>query len=68
MNLNYLIFEKLLVINNLKAYEVSKQTGIPQSTFSDWKRGKSYPKINKLQKIASYFDVPIEYFLDEKEN
>ena len=41
------------------AYEVSKATGIPNSTFSDWKTGKSKPKIEKLKKIAEYFQIPI---------
>lgn len=39
---------------------VSKETGIPQSTFSDWKSGKSSPKLAKLMKIAAFFEVPIE--------
>ena len=29
------------------------------STFSDWKTGKSKPKIKKLKKIAEYFQIPI---------
>lgn len=30
-----------------------------------WKQGKYTPKLDKLVKIAAYFKVPIEYFLDE---
>lgn len=44
-------------------YRVAKETGIPKSTFTDWKTGKSKPKVDKLKKIADYFDVTIEYFL-----
>lgn len=44
-------------------YAVSKATGIPQSTFTDWKSGKSNPKLEKLQKIAAYFEVPLEKLL-----
>lgn len=32
--------------------------------FSDWKSGKSKPKVDKLKKIADYFGVTIEYFLE----
>ena len=42
--------------------DVSKATGITKSTFTDWKSGRSSPKNEKLQKIADYFGVPIEYF------
>lgn len=50
-------------------YRVASDTGIPKSTFSDWKSGRSEPKVNKLQKLANYFGVSIEYFLEgcEKE-
>ena len=51
--------EKLLNEKGVTAYEVSKATGIPNSTFSDWKTGKSKPKIEKLKKIAEYFQIPI---------
>lgn len=46
-------------------YKVSEDTGITKSTFSDWKSGRSNPKLEKLGKLASYFGVPIEYFLKE---
>ena len=52
-------FAELLVKNNKTAYTVSKETGIPQSVLSDWKRGRSNPKVDKLQKLANYFGVSI---------
>lgn len=45
-------------------YRVADETGITKSTFSDWKNGRSKPKIDKLKILADYFDVPIEYFLE----
>ncbi len=60
---SYRKFEELVRKNGVTAYAVSKATGIPSSTFSDWKKGKSKPKIEKLQKIAKYFDVSVSYFL-----
>ena len=45
-------------------YRVAVETGITKSTFSDWKNGRSAPKIEKLALLAKYFDVPIEYFLE----
>ena len=46
-------------------YRVSKDTGIPQSTLSEWKRGMYQPKLDKLVVLARYFEVPIEYFIKE---
>lgn len=46
-------------------YRVSEDTGITKSTFSDWKSGRSKPKIDKLKILADYFGVSIEYFLEE---
>lgn len=58
-------FEKLLDERNLTAYQVAKDTGLTSTLFSEWKSGKSKPKVDKLLKLAEYFNVPIEYFLKE---
>ena len=61
----YEIFVQLLDRTGKKASDVAKATGIPSSTFSDWKKGKSKPKVDKLQILADYFGVPLDYFLKE---
>lgn len=63
----YEIFAKLMKANGCTAYQVSKATGIAQSTLSDWKSGKSVPKADKLQKIADFFGVPVEYLMTGEE-
>lgn len=63
----YDIFVRLLEQSGKKASDVSKATGIPSSTFSDWKKGKSSPKTEKLQKIADYFGVSLEYLTTGEE-
>lgn len=62
----YEIFEELLKRYDVTAYRVGKETGIPASTFSDWKKGKSKPKNDKLQKIADYFGVTVDYLMTGK--
>lgn len=57
--MEYKRFEALLKSHNTTVYRVSKETGIAQSTFSDWKRGRSIPKADKLKKIADYFEIDI---------
>lgn len=64
----YKRFEVLLKSKNITAYRVSKDTGIGQSTFSDWKKGRSKPKLEKLVKIAAYLNVSVEYFVKEGVN
>ena len=61
--MDYNIFENLLKMNKTTVYRVSKDTGIAASTFSDWKSGRSVPKLDKIKLIANYFDVPLEYML-----
>jgi len=58
-------FAELLDKNNKTAYQVSKDTGIAQSVLSDWKTGRSKPKVDKLKVLADYFGVNIEYFLED---
>lgn len=57
-------YEELLVKTNKTSYVISKDTGIPQACLSDWKTGRSKPKVDKLQVLADYFGVPLEYFLE----
>ena len=60
-------FAKLLEEREVTAYRVAKDTGLTTVLFSEWKSGKSNPKVDKLKKIADYFGVSIEYFLEEQE-
>lgn len=57
----YEIFEKLLQEKGITSYKVAKATGISQTTFSDWKRGRSTPKTDNMQKIADYLGVTLDY-------
>ena len=52
--------------NNVKAADVSRATGISSTVFSEWKKGKARPKIDKLQKIADYFNVTLDYLMTGK--
>lgn len=65
MNSTYDKFEYLLRKHGLTAATVSKETGIAQSTLTEWKKGKYTPKTDKIKKIAEYFDVQPDYFYGE---
>lgn len=57
----YEIYCKLRDEKGVKDADVVRATGITKSTFSSWKSGKYTPKNEKLQKIADYFGVSLEY-------
>lgn len=46
-------------------YKVSKETGIPTATFTNWKHGRYNPKADKIKAIADFFHVDISYFYNE---
>ena len=59
----YKIYFKLRDEKGLKDADIVRETGITKSTFSDWKSGRSKPKQDKLQKIADYFGVSVDYLM-----
>ena len=62
----YEIYQKLLDMNGVKSADVARATGISNMTFSDWKKGKSTPKMDKIEKIAKYFGVTTDYMMGKK--
>jgi repressor LexA len=61
----YATYVKLRDAKGLRDIDVSKATNIPPSTFTDWKTGKSRPKLEKLVKIARCLGVTLDEFVDE---
>ena len=45
-------------------YQVSKDTGIAQSTISRWKNQNSTPNLKTVKILADYFNVPTSYFTE----
>jgi transcriptional regulator with XRE-family HTH domain len=60
--------EKLLKERGITPYRLSKDLGISQSSLSEWKRGNSIPKYERLTKIANYFGVPVGYLTGRDED
>lgn len=56
-------YEKYAEIRDSKGFtdgKVAQLCGFGRSTFTDWKTGRSIPKIDKMQKIADLFEM--DYF------
>lgn len=61
-----MIFEKvkeLVEREGISISELESNCDIGNGTISKWKA--SSPTIANLKKVADYFNVPIEYFLEE---
>ncbi len=61
----YSNFQQIIKKRGVTPYRVSKDTGIAQSTLSDWKSGRSVPKLDKLLKISEYLEVELEELIKE---
>jgi transcriptional regulator with XRE-family HTH domain len=46
----------------MKDADVAKATGISRSTFSEWKSGRSEPKVDKLYRIAGVLGCRVDDF------
>lgn len=54
---------KLREEKNLMLTELARFLQVPHSTLSVWEGGKAVPALDKIVKIAKFFDVSIEYLL-----
>lgn len=61
------VFDKLCKERGVSAYRVGEETGIKTSALSAWKNGRYNFKQEKLQRIADYFGVSIEYLMTGEE-
>jgi transcriptional regulator with XRE-family HTH domain len=61
-------FRKLDALVNerdISFYKLISDLGLRRNIFSDWKSGRSMPKMDKMIKITTYFGVEPDYFLKE---
>ncbi len=59
----YEVFEQLLKEKGLRPADISKQTGISPSVFSDWKKGRYELKGDKLKLVADALGVSVDYLM-----
>lgn len=57
----YEVFKLLFDAEKISLAEFARRAGVPASTITDWRAGRYTPKKDKLQKIADYFDVSLQY-------
>ena len=60
--------EQCCAAKGMKRTTFCKDFGISEATVRTWIRQGNYPQADVLYRIAKYFGVPIEYFMDGSEN
>lgn len=61
-NLNY-----YMNINNKTRVDVCRDLDIPYSTFTDWCNANIYPRIDKIEILANYFDIKKSDLVERRE-
>lgn len=64
--MSYANFQKLIAERGVTPYRIAKDTGVSQGSLSDWKNGKSTPRVSTLQKIARYLGVKIDVLIGDE--
>ncbi len=49
----------------VNATDVCNALGFKQNTFSDWVNAKTYPRIDKIEKMARYFHISKSNLVEE---
>ena len=52
--------------NNINILKLSEDTKIKYSTVRDWASAKTYPRADKIKKLADYFDISISDLTEDK--
>lgn len=67
---------KEIMAKNIKYYmelhgktrsEICEALGVKYTTFSDWVKGNSYPRIDKIELLANYFGIEKSDLVEDKE-
>lgn len=53
---------------NVTATDICKTLGFKQNTFSDWVNAKTYPRIDKIELMARYFQISKADLVEEPED
>ena len=65
-----------ILAKNLKKYiaksgkdrgEIAEELNLSYSTLTDWINGKKYPRINNIEKLATYFNVSKSELIEDFE-
>lgn len=50
-------FNRYLSLSGKKQVEVASAAKVSTGTITDWKKGRSYPRMDKIQLLADFFEI-----------
>lgn len=53
-------------LNGKSRYDVCKDLNFPYTTFAEWYNGKIYPRIDKIELLADYFNIMKSDLIEDK--
>ena len=59
INFNRLLNER----PDVKQVDIARYVGVSSATVSEWRKGRKTPRLDKVKKIAEYFNVDMERLL-----
>ena len=57
--------KRIMSRKNISQTDITNKTGYPLSTISSWYNGQSYPRVDKMQKLADVLEVSMKELTDE---
>lgn len=57
-------FNALLAEKNITQKEIASICGVSTSTVSTWSKGLNIPRMDKIERLANYFDLQVSYFVE----
>ncbi|MBO5652152.1 MAG: helix-turn-helix transcriptional regulator [Selenomonas sp.] len=48
---------------SIRQSEMAKILGVPLTTYANWEQGCSFPSVDRLPRIAAFFDVTVDYLM-----
>lgn len=59
---------KLLQEKNISAHKLEIECGLANASIQSWRNGRSKPSTTSLKKIATYFNVSLDFLLNDEIN
>lgn len=58
--------KKQMELKRVSRNDICKALDISYFTVSDWVNGKKYPRMDKIEKLAEYFNIPKSELIEER--
>jgi len=54
-------------LNKKSRYDLCRDLQLPYTTFAEWYNGKIYPRIDKIELLANYFNIKKSDLIEKRE-